>query len=175
VSAAVIWEIRIKQALGKLEIPANFRNVLDQQGFEMLDVTVDHAYAVGDLPSHHRDPFDRILVAQAKLESLTLVTHDISLRKYKIPLINAWGFKAETMSGKVPASGATIFCWGSVCPMLYPVELITISPGRFQLSAILSSYLSAACLPYFWQVFVADELKKVEFFSKGRKSSKSQA
>ena len=88
-SAAVIWEIRIKQALGKLEIPANFRNVLDQQGFEMLDVTVDHAYAVGDLPSHHRDPFDRILVAQAKLESLTLVTHDISLRKYKIPLINA--------------------------------------------------------------------------------------
>ena len=89
VSAAVIWEIRIKHALGKLEIPANFRKVLDQQGFELLDITVDHAYAVGDLPSYHRDPFDRMLVAQAKLESLTLVTRDLRLKKYKIPLINA--------------------------------------------------------------------------------------
>ena len=89
VSAAVIWEIRIKHALGKLEIPANFRKVLDQQGFELLDITVDHAYAVGDLPSHHRDPFDRMLVAQAKLERLTLVTRDLCLEKYKIPPINA--------------------------------------------------------------------------------------
>jgi len=89
VSAAVIWEIRIKHALGKLEIPANFRKVLDQQGFELLDITVDHAYAVGDLASHHRDPFDRMLVAQAKLESLTLVTRDIRLKKYKIPIIDA--------------------------------------------------------------------------------------
>jgi len=89
VSAAVIWEIRIRHALGKLEIPANFRKVSDQQGFELLDITVDHAYAVGDLPSHHRDPFDRMLVAQAKLESLTLVTRDLRLKKYKIPLINA--------------------------------------------------------------------------------------
>jgi len=89
VSAAVIWEIRIKQALGKLEVPANFRKVLDQQGFELLDITVDHAYAVGDLPSHHRDPFDRMLVAQAKLEGLTLVTHDLRLKKYKITLISA--------------------------------------------------------------------------------------
>ena len=89
VSAAVIWEIRIKHALGKLEIPANFRKVLDHQGFELLDITVDHTYAVGDLPSYHRDPFDRMLVAQAKLESLTLVTRDLRLKKYKIPLINA--------------------------------------------------------------------------------------
>ncbi|MBW2077682.1 MAG: type II toxin-antitoxin system VapC family toxin [Deltaproteobacteria bacterium] len=89
VSAAVIWEIRIKHALGKLEIPANFLKVLDQQGFELLDITVDHAYAVGDLPSYHRDPFDRMLVAQAKLERLTLVTRDPRLKKYKIPIINA--------------------------------------------------------------------------------------
>ena len=87
VSAAVIWEIQIKQALGKLEIPKNFREVLDRQGFELLDITVDHAYAVGDLPLHHRDPFDRMLVAQAKVERLTLVTRDIRLRKYKIRLI----------------------------------------------------------------------------------------
>ena len=89
VSAVVIWEIRIKQALGKLEIPSDFREVLDDQSFEMLDITVEHAHMVGDLAAHHRDPFDRMLVAQAKVEGLTLVTRDIFLRKYKIPLIEA--------------------------------------------------------------------------------------
>jgi len=89
VSAVVIWEIRIKQALGKLEIPSDFREVLDDQSFEMLDITVEHAHTVGDLAAHHRDPFDRMLVAQAKVESLTLVTRDILLKKYKIPLIEA--------------------------------------------------------------------------------------
>ena len=89
VSAVVIWEIRIKQALGKLEIPRSFRRALDDQPFEMLDIIVEHAHAVGDLPAHHRDPFDRMLVAQAKVEGLTLVTRDIRLKKYKIPLIQA--------------------------------------------------------------------------------------
>jgi len=89
VSAVIIWEIRIKQALGKLKIPRNFRRVLDDQPFEVLDITVEHAHAVGDLPAHHRDPFDRMLVAQAKVEGLTLVTRDIHLKKYKIPLIEA--------------------------------------------------------------------------------------
>jgi len=89
ISAVVIWEIRIKQALGKLEIPKNFRQVLDAQPFIMLDITVEHAHAVGDLPAHHRDPFDRMLVAQTKVEHLTLVTRDIRLKKYKIPLIEA--------------------------------------------------------------------------------------
>ena len=89
VSAAVIWEIRIKQALGKLEIPRNFRKVLDDQPFEMLNITVEHAHAIGDLPAHHRDPFDRMLVAQTRVEGLTLVTRDIRLKKYKIPLIEA--------------------------------------------------------------------------------------
>jgi PIN domain nuclease of toxin-antitoxin system len=89
VSAAIIWEIKIKQALGKLEIPRNFRRVVDDQSFEMLNITVEHAYAIGDLPAHHRDPFDRMLVAQAKVEGLTLITRDIRLKKYKIPLIEA--------------------------------------------------------------------------------------
>jgi PIN domain nuclease of toxin-antitoxin system len=89
VSAAVIWEIQIKHALGKLKIPKNFRNVLDQQGFELLDITVEHSYAVGKLPLYHRDPFDRILVAQAKLENMILVSRDKRIKKYKIPLINA--------------------------------------------------------------------------------------
>ena len=89
ISAVVIWEITIKQKLGKLEIPNNFRKVLDSQPFEQLDITVEHAHAVGDLPAHHRDPFDRMLVAQTKVEHLTLVTRDIRLKKYKIPIIKA--------------------------------------------------------------------------------------
>ncbi len=89
ISAVVIWEIRIKQALGKLTIPQNFQKVLNAQPFEMLDITVEHAHEIGDLPAHHRDPFDRMLVAQTKVEHLTLVTRDIRLKKYKIPLIEA--------------------------------------------------------------------------------------
>jgi len=89
VSAAVIWEIRIKQALGKLEIPSNFRRVLARQPFEMLAISVDHAHAVGDLPTHHRDPFDRMLIAQATVEHLTMVTRDAIIKEYKIPVISA--------------------------------------------------------------------------------------
>jgi PIN domain nuclease of toxin-antitoxin system len=89
VSAAVIWEIRIKQALGKLVIPANFRRVLDRQPFEMLSISAEHAHAVGDLPPHHRDPFDRMLVAQAIVERLTIVTRDTAIEEYKIPVIKA--------------------------------------------------------------------------------------
>ena len=89
ISAAVIWEIRIKQALGKLEIPSNFRNVLDRQPFEMLAITAEHAHAIGDLPAHHRDPFDRMLIAQALVERLTIVTRDTIMEEYKIPIIKA--------------------------------------------------------------------------------------
>ncbi|MFH1581968.1 MAG: type II toxin-antitoxin system VapC family toxin [Pseudomonadota bacterium] len=89
ISAAVIWEIQIKYALGKLKIPANFREVLEQQEFEPLDITMEHAYAVADLPPHHSDPFDRMLVAQAKVESLTIITRDNHIKKYKISLIKA--------------------------------------------------------------------------------------
>ncbi|MBI9082059.1 MAG: type II toxin-antitoxin system VapC family toxin [Desulfobacterales bacterium] len=88
VSAVVIWEIRIKQALGKLKIASNFYRVVHQQGFELLSVSPDHAYAVGDLPLHHRDPFDRMLVAQAATEGLTLITHDDIFRKYDIPVLS---------------------------------------------------------------------------------------
>ena len=89
VSAVVVWEIRIKEALGKLEIPRNFRSVLESQPFEMLDMTVEHAHAVKDLPVHHRDPFDRMLIAQAKVEGFTLLTHDARLKKYKVSLMEA--------------------------------------------------------------------------------------
>ena len=89
VSAAVVWEIRIKQALGKLKIPADFRQVLERQPFEKLPITAEHAYAVGDLPSHHRDPFDRMLIAQAKVENLSIVTRDSIFHQYQIPIVEA--------------------------------------------------------------------------------------
>jgi PIN domain nuclease of toxin-antitoxin system len=89
VSAAVIWEIEIKKALGKLKIPSDFRRVLAQQSFEMLPVTVEHAYAVGDLPTYHRDPFDRMLIAQAQVEGFTVVTRDSIFDRYEIPIIQA--------------------------------------------------------------------------------------
>lgn len=87
VSAAVIWEIRIKQAIGKLKIAPNFYDVIKEQGFEMLPITSDHAYGVGDLPKHHRDPFDRLLIAQAILEGFTIVTHDAIFNNYPIPIL----------------------------------------------------------------------------------------
>ena len=87
VSAAVIWEIRIKQALGKLKIPSVFQEILDQQPFNWLSITVEHAHAIESLPPHHRDPFDRMLIAQARVEGFTIVTHDAVFRKYKIPVM----------------------------------------------------------------------------------------
>ncbi len=86
VSAVVIWEIRIKQKLGKLEIAPNFYRVIKDQGFELLSITADHAYASGELPMHHRDPFDRMIIAQAKLEGLRVVTHDTVFKRYDIPV-----------------------------------------------------------------------------------------
>ena len=89
VSAAVIWEIRIKQNLGKLDIPLNFRQVLEQEPFELLAITIEHAHAVGSLPPIHRDPFDRMLIAQAKTEGFTILTRDPLFREYRVPLIQA--------------------------------------------------------------------------------------
>ncbi len=88
-SAAVIWEIRIKQNLGKLQIPPDFRQVLEQQPFELLAITIEHAHAVGNLPEIHRDPFDRMLIAQAKAEGFTVVTRDSVFKQYQIPIIEA--------------------------------------------------------------------------------------
>ena len=86
-SAAVVWEIRIKEALGKLDIPPNFQVIVDQQSFEKLPVKVEHAHAVKGLALHHRDPFDRMLIAQAATEGLTIVTQDPVFEKYSVPLL----------------------------------------------------------------------------------------
>ena len=89
VSAAVIWEIRIKESLGKLDIPPDFKEVLENQPFEFLTITIEHAHAVGGLPPIHRDPFDRMLIAQAKTEGFTILTRDKLFREYRVALIQA--------------------------------------------------------------------------------------
>lgn len=76
VSAATAWEISIKKALGKLECPDNLEEMLLENGFQSLSITVSHALLAGALPFHHMDPFDRLLVAQSKIEGLILLTQD---------------------------------------------------------------------------------------------------
>lgn len=89
ISAASVWEIRIKQGIGKLDLPEDFAEVLATQPFETLAVTVEHAHALRDLPLHHRDPFDRVLIAQARLERLTILTRDRALGRYDVPILLA--------------------------------------------------------------------------------------
>jgi PIN domain nuclease of toxin-antitoxin system len=86
-SAAVVWEVAIKRALGKLEAPDEFAATLLGAGAVGLPVTLPHASAVADLPAHHRDPFDRMLIAQARIESAVLVSRDEPLRAYGVPMV----------------------------------------------------------------------------------------
>jgi PIN domain nuclease of toxin-antitoxin system len=82
-SGASIWEIAIKAGLGRLAVdPGGFTRALDDGGFVPLPVTAAHAIAVAALPDIHRDPFDRLLVAQSRVEQLTLLTQDDVLARY---------------------------------------------------------------------------------------------
>lgn len=89
VSAAVVWEIVIKKSLGKLSTPNNIDEVIAENRFAPLAITVEHALAVEDLPGHHRDPFDRILIAQARADGMTLANRDVNIRKYPVDQILA--------------------------------------------------------------------------------------
>ena len=86
-SAAVVLEVAIKRSLGKLEAPDDFAPTLLGAGAQPLPITLQHAAAVADLPWHHRDPFDRMLVAQAKIEQAGLVTRDDALASYDITTV----------------------------------------------------------------------------------------
>ena len=86
-SAASIWEIEIKRARGRLEVPPNFVELVEQSGFELLSIHYGHAVEAGRLPLHHRDPFDRMLVAQALYEPLHLLTHDKMIAAYSDTVI----------------------------------------------------------------------------------------
>ena len=85
VSAVSTWEVAIKAGLGRLSLPLDrLERVIDETGFTPLPVTIAHSLAVRDLPRHHRDPFDRLLIAQARCERLTLVSRDTAIRRYPI-------------------------------------------------------------------------------------------
>jgi PIN domain nuclease of toxin-antitoxin system len=84
VSAASAWEISIKKALGKLSAPDDLDHQVDQSGFIPLPISIAHGMAAGQLPRHHDDPFDRMLIAQALAEGLTIVTHDKRFAGYEV-------------------------------------------------------------------------------------------
>ena len=89
VSVVSVWEIAIKKALGKLEAPEDLREMIVDSEFALMTIDYEHAWQVKDLPPHHRDPFDRLLISQAKTESLTLVTRDLWLKAYNVPILEA--------------------------------------------------------------------------------------
>jgi len=89
VSTASVWEMSIKKALGKLEVPNNLQQELEEHRFTLLDIKFEHAELAGKLPNIHKDPFDRMLVAQAKTEKLTLISKDKHIEQYDVKLLKA--------------------------------------------------------------------------------------
>lgn len=89
VSIASAWELAIKQSIGKLDMPEDLQEQLDHHRFELLPVTLTHTSQVAKLPLHHRDPFDRILIAQALSDGLTIVARDRNIARYEVPVLAA--------------------------------------------------------------------------------------
>lgn len=88
-SAVSFAEIGVKASIGKLDVPDDLRERLLSSGVSLLALESDHGLAVAALPLHHRDPFDRLLIAQARSERLTVVTADRRFADYDIPMIDA--------------------------------------------------------------------------------------
>ncbi len=86
-SPVTVWEIVIKQKRGKLNGPTDLAERVRDMGFRELPITHAHAMAAGRLPPHHRDPFDRMLVAQAAVEGLTLATRDADIQRYDVEVL----------------------------------------------------------------------------------------
>jgi len=85
VSVVSLWEIAIKHSLGKGDMPIDAKQALNyfrQSGYQVLSIEAEHALLVAELPNHHQDPFDRLLVAQALSEPMRLMTHDANIIKY---------------------------------------------------------------------------------------------
>ena len=89
VSAASAWEISIKKALGKLKAPDGLDSVVLDEGFSQLEISFFHGEKAGELPPLHRDPFDRMLIAQAQAEGLDIITSDAMFDRYGVKTINA--------------------------------------------------------------------------------------
>lgn len=90
-SMASVWEMQIKQQLGKLNLKLPLKRLIEEQcannGLQILPIEIDHIYALNELPLHHNDPFDRMILAQAKLENLDLVSADTVFSHYDVDLI----------------------------------------------------------------------------------------
>jgi PIN domain nuclease of toxin-antitoxin system len=84
VSTAAVWEMGIKKALGRLDIPSNLAAALDRDAIDVLEIGIDHALSVSELPMLHQDPFDRMQITQANLEGLTLITRDHRIQQYDV-------------------------------------------------------------------------------------------
>lgn len=89
VSAATTWEIAIKRSIGKLEAPDDIDSIVEEEGMLKLPITLFHGEQAGSLPEIHKDPFDRMLIAQAQAEGLIVVTADRVFRQYNIRLMEA--------------------------------------------------------------------------------------
>ncbi|MBS1879702.1 MAG: type II toxin-antitoxin system VapC family toxin [Actinobacteria bacterium] len=87
VSVASVWEIAIKTGLGKLEAPADLPERIQRLGFRLLPVEAEHAWRVRDLPHHHGDPFDRLLIAQAQVEQLAIFSADPAFDAYDVTVL----------------------------------------------------------------------------------------
>ncbi|MGE5281112.1 MAG: type II toxin-antitoxin system VapC family toxin [Chloroflexota bacterium] len=87
ISAVVVWEVAIKRRIGKLDAPADLLERLESARIDLLPITARHADRVGTLPMLHRDPFDRLLVAQAEIDGLAVVSADSKLSDYGIEVI----------------------------------------------------------------------------------------
>jgi PIN domain nuclease of toxin-antitoxin system len=87
ISAASVWEIYVKKSLGKLAAPENIEAIVELERFQKLPITLGHGEAAGQLPTYHRDPFDRMLIAQARCEDLILLTVDQDIPKYQVQLL----------------------------------------------------------------------------------------
>lgn len=86
-SAVVGWEIAIKKSLGKLEFDGDLIKIADRNQFEILPISLQHTQFLEKLEDHHKDPFDRLLLAQAKTENLVFATHDRLVRKYDVQFL----------------------------------------------------------------------------------------
>ncbi len=86
-SSASFWECAIKASIGKLDLPEDFFDSVPEAGYEVMPIRISHLNVYRTLPMHHRDPFDRMLVAQARAEALTLISRDPEIAKYDVEIL----------------------------------------------------------------------------------------
>ena len=84
-----LWEMAIKQSIGRLTLPAQLLTLITKAGFQTLPILPEDGLSVADLPLLHQDPFDRLLIIQAKLHNLVLLTRDNKIKQYTVPIIEA--------------------------------------------------------------------------------------